>query len=134
MTALKHNNVYTIDIDDIFNEICFSALSDNAWLWYRRLGHASMKLISQILSRELVRGSPSIKFVKDKVCDAYHLGKQIKGSFKSKNQISTSRPLQLIHMYLFRPINTTSLGGIKYVFVIVDDYSRYTWTYFLTQK
>ncbi|CAL9098115.1 unnamed protein product, partial [Musa textilis] len=67
-----------------------------------------MKLISKISSRELVRGIPNMKFVKDKVCDACQLGKQIKTSFKSKNQISTTRPLQLIHLDLFGPIDITS--------------------------
>ena len=51
-----------------------------------------------------------------------------------KNQISTTRPLQLIHLDLFGPIDTTSLGGSKYAFAIVDYYSRYTWTYFLKHK
>ena len=75
-----------------------------------------------------------MKFIKDKVYDACQLGKQIKASFKPKNQISTTRPLQLIHLDLFGPIDTTSLGGSKYAFVIVDDYTRYTWTYFLAHK
>ena len=64
--------------------MCLSALKDDAWLWHRRLGHASIKLISKISSRELVRGIPNMKFVKDKVCDACQLGKQIKTSFKPK--------------------------------------------------
>ena len=84
-----------------------------------------MKLISQISSNELISGILHIKFVKDNVCDACQLGKQIKGSFKPKNQISTYRPLQLIYMDLFKPISTSSLGGSKYAFVIMDDYSRY---------
>ncbi|CAL9085183.1 unnamed protein product, partial [Musa textilis] len=69
MIALKQNNVYTINIEELSNEMCFSVLNDDAWLWYRRLSHASMKLISKISSRELVQGNPNIKFVKDKVCD-----------------------------------------------------------------
>ena len=77
---------------------------------------------------------PSIKFVKNKVCDACKLGKQIKSSFKSKNQISTSKILQLIHIDLFRPIDATSIGDSKYAFVIIDDFSRYTWTYFLAHN
>ena len=111
MIALKQNNVYTIEINDLCNEVCFSILNDDAWLWHRRLGHASMKLITQISSKELVKGIPHIKFVKDNVCNACQLGKQIKGSFEPKNQISTSRPLQLIYMDLFGPIVTSSLGG-----------------------
>ena len=114
--------------------MCFSILNDDTWLWHRRLGHTSMKLISQISSKELIRAIPHIKFVKDNVCDACQLGKQKKDSFKPKNQISTSRPFQLIHMDLFGPIATSSLGGSKYTFVIVNDYSRYTWTYFLAHK
>ena len=73
MIALKQNNAYTIDINDLCNEMCFSILNEDAWLWHRRLGHASMKLITQISSKELVRGIPHIKFIKDNVCDACQL-------------------------------------------------------------
>ena len=52
------------------------------------------------------------------------MGKQIKTYFKNKNFISTSRPLELLHMDLFGPSRTTSLGGKSYAFVIVDDLSN----------
>ena len=87
------NNVYTIDLDEFCDETCLLILNNDPWLWHRRLGQASMKLILQITTKELLREMPSIKFVKDKVYDIYQLGKQIKSSFKSKNQISTFRPL-----------------------------------------
>ncbi|WRX18659.1 Integrase [Theobroma cacao] len=61
-------------------------------------------------------------------------GKQIRTSLKTKNIVSTFRPLELLHIDLFGPISTTSLGGKSYGFVIVDDYSRYTWVYFLAHK
>ena len=57
-----------------------------------------------------------------------------KSSFKSKKEVSTSHPLELIHMDLYGPMRIQSRGGNKYVFVIVDDYSRYTWTIFLGSK
>jgi hypothetical protein len=69
-----------------------------------------------------------------KICDACQLGKQTKSSFKKKKVISTSRPLELLHMDLFGPIRTASLSGKLYAFVIVDDYSRYTWVLFLAHK
>ena len=75
MIALKQNNIYTIDIDNFCNEIYFSILNNDVWLWHRRLGHANLKLISQISSRELIRGIPNIKFVKDNMCDECQLGK-----------------------------------------------------------
>ena len=62
------------------------------------------------------------------------MGKQIKNSFKNKNFISTTRPLELLHMDLFGPSRTPSLGGTSYAYVIVDDFSRYTWVLFLSQK
>jgi hypothetical protein len=83
---------------------------------------------------DLVKGLPVTKFVKDKICDACQLGKQTKSSFKKKKVISTSRPLELLHMDLFGPIRTASLSGKLYAFVIVDDYSRYTWILFLAHK
>ncbi|KAK2967423.1 hypothetical protein RJ640_022355 [Escallonia rubra] len=93
-----------------------------------------MEHLKDISSKELVRGLPKIKFEKDKVCDACQICKQKKVSHKPKKMVSTSRPLQLLHMDLFGPIPTTSLGGKSYCFVIVDDYSRYTWTFFLATK
>ena len=57
-----------------------------------------------------------------------------KSSFKSKNIISTSRPLELIHIYLFGPSRVASLNGSRYAFVLVDDYSRFTWVIFLKHK
>ena len=93
-----------------------------------------MNLITQFNKNELVRGLPKISFEKDKVCEACQMGKQIKTSFKNKNFISTSRPLELLHMDLFGPSRTTILGGKSYAFVIVDDFSRYTWVLFLANK
>jgi len=58
----------------------------------------------------------------------------VKSSFKSKDIVSTSRPLELLHIDLFGPVNTASLYGSKYGLVIIDDYSRWTWVKFLISK
>nr|CAN81294.1 hypothetical protein VITISV_003263 [Vitis vinifera] len=115
------------------NLLSISQLCDKGFK-HRRLGHANMDLISQLNKDELVRGLPKINFQKDKVCEACQMGKQIKNSFKNKNFISTTRPLELLHMDLFGPSRTPSLGGKSYAFVIVDEFSRYTWVLFLSQK
>ena len=57
-----------------------------------------------------------------------------KSSFKPKDALSTTRPLELLHLDLFSPIKTQSLGGKKYGMVIVDDYSRFSWVLFLAHK
>ena len=78
--------------------------------------------------------SPLIKFDKDITCDACQMGKQTKSSFKPKEDISTKRPLELLHIDLFGPTRTQSLGGKHYGLVIVDDYTRFGWVYFLHTK
>ena len=55
-------------------------------------------------------------------------------SFIPKKVVSTSKPLELLHLDLFDPSRTRSLGGNYYGFVIVDDFSRFTWTLFLSSK
>ena len=133
--GIKNGNVYTIDIDCASNgDNCFSVLHENSWLWHKRFGHISMELISKILKKDLVKGLPKIEFVKDKICDACQFGKQVKTSFKTKMHISTSRPLELLHMDLFGPSRIASLGGKYYAFVIIDDFSRFTWVLFFATK
>ena len=61
-------------------------------------------------------------------------GKKKMSLFKSKKVISTSRPLDLLHMDLFGPSRTKSIGGNYYGLVIVNDYSRFCWTFFLRSK
>jgi len=103
-------------------------------LWHKRLGYESLSLLSKLFSRDLVVGLPSIKHNDDKVCDACARGKQVRTSFKSKNCVSTSQPLELLHVDLCGPMRITSGGGKTYMFVIVDDYCRFTWTLFLASK
>ena len=99
---------------------------NDSWLWHRRLGHASMKTLSKFAKNDLVVGLPKLSFDKDKICDACQFGKQVRNSFKSKISISTFRPLELLHIDLFGPMNVLSMGGKSYRFVIVDDYFRFT--------
>src|ERR1043165_3258406 len=110
------------------------SVDNEQWAWHRRLGHVSMRRISQINKLNLVRGLPNLKFSSDALCEACQKGKFSKTSFKSKNVVSTSRPLELLHIDLFGPVKTTSIRGKKYGLVIVDDYSRWTWVKFLKYK
>jgi len=93
-----------------------------------------MHHLNRIASKELVVGLPKLKFEGDKLCEAYQKGKQTKSTFKPLNVISTSKPWKLLHMDLFGPSRTMSLGGKYYGLVIVDDYSRFTWTFFIATK
>ena len=77
---------------------------------------------------------PKINFDKDKICEVCQLGKQTRVFFKSKNIVSTSKLLELLHIDLFDPTKTTSLGEKRYDFVIIDDFLCFTWVLFLASK
>ncbi|KAJ6816220.1 uncharacterized protein M6B38_417750 [Iris pallida] len=110
------------------------AKSVESQLWHMGLGHANMDTILRLATKKLVRSLPDISFNKDTVCSECEKNKATKSAFKSKNAISTTRPLQLLYMDLFGPNRIASLGGKLYAFVIIDDFSRCTWVYFLTRK
>jgi len=62
------------------------------------------------------------------------MGKQTKVAHKKVKNINTNHSLELLHMDLVGPMQTESLGGKKYIFVCVDDFSRFTWVSFLREK
>ncbi|GJU87631.1 retrovirus-related pol polyprotein from transposon TNT 1-94 [Tanacetum coccineum] len=115
------------------DKICLTTIDENSTLWHRRLGHANMRLIQSLASKDLVRNLPKLKFDQH-FCDACKIGKQAHASHKAKNVVSTTRCLELLHMDLFGPSAVQSYEGNRYTLVIVDDYSRYTWTRFLKDK
>ncbi|GJW47746.1 retrovirus-related pol polyprotein from transposon TNT 1-94, partial [Tanacetum coccineum] len=93
----------------------------------------NMRLIQSLASKELVRNLPKLKFDQH-FCDAYKIRKQAHSSHKAKNIVSTTRCLELLQMDLFGPSVVRSYRGNRYTLVIVDDYSRCTWTRFLKDK
>jgi hypothetical protein len=86
-----------------------------------------MKNLHKLLKGEHVLGLTDVCFKKDRPCAACQAGKQVGSTHQSKNVMTTSRPLELLHMDLFGPVAYLSIGGSKYGLVIVDDFSRFTW-------
>ncbi|GKC25387.1 retrovirus-related pol polyprotein from transposon TNT 1-94, partial [Tanacetum coccineum] len=104
------------------DQICLTTIDENSTLWHRRLGHANMRLIQSLASKDLVRNLSKLKFDQH-FCNACKIGKQAHASHKVKNVVSTTRCLELLHMDLFGPSAVRSYGGNRYTLVIVDDYS-----------
>nr|GEZ39783.1 integrase, catalytic region, zinc finger, CCHC-type, peptidase aspartic, catalytic [Tanacetum cinerariifolium] len=102
-----------------------------AWLWHRRLSHLNFDYINLLSKKDVVIGLPKLKYVKDQLCSSCELNKAKRISFKSKVVPSSKGMLNLLHMDLCGPMRVASINGKKYILVIVDDYSRYTWTLFL---
>nr|GFA70448.1 hypothetical protein [Tanacetum cinerariifolium] len=110
------------------------ATSSQAWLWYRRLSHLNFDTINLLSKNDIVVGLPKLKFIKDHLCSSCELRKAKRKSLHSKLTPSSKRQLHLLHMDLCGPMRVASINGKRYVLVIVDDYSRYTWTHFLRSK
>jgi transposase InsO family protein len=96
--------------------------------------HAGMKNLHKLLKGEHILGLTNVHFEKDRICSACQAGKQAGVHHLHKNIIMTERPLELLHMDLFDPIAYISIGESKYCLVIMDDYSRFTWVFFLQEK
>ncbi|GKE01788.1 retrovirus-related pol polyprotein from transposon TNT 1-94 [Tanacetum coccineum] len=110
------------------------ASKTKSWLWHRRLSYLNFGTINQLAKQGLVRGLPKLKFEKDHLCSACSLGKSKKHSHKPKSEDTNQEKLYLLHMDLCGPMRVESLNGKKYILVIVDDYSRFTWVKFLRSK
>jgi hypothetical protein len=93
-----------------------------------------MKNLHKLLKREHILGLTNVQFEKDRVSSACQEGKQVGAHHPHKNIMTTDRPLELLHMDLFDPIAYISIDGSKYYLVIVDDYSCFTWVFFLQKK
>ncbi|GJX09296.1 retrovirus-related pol polyprotein from transposon TNT 1-94, partial [Tanacetum coccineum] len=110
------------------------ASKTKSWLWHRRLSHLNFRAFNHPARYALVRGLPKLKFEKDHLCYACALGKSTKKPHKPKSEDTNQEKLYLLHMDLCGPMRVVSVNGMKYILVIVDDYSRFTWVKCLQSK
>nr|GEU62494.1 hypothetical protein [Tanacetum cinerariifolium] len=103
-------------------------------LFSRRLSHLNFGDINHLARQGLVRGLLKLKFEKDHLCSACAIGKSMKKSHKPKFEDTNQEKLYLLHMDLCVPMRIESVNGKKYILVIVNDYSRFTWVKFLRSK
>ncbi|XP_070005337.1 uncharacterized mitochondrial protein AtMg00300-like [Nicotiana sylvestris] len=112
LVAKRYKNIYVADFESLQSGdlSCLKAVDDDAELWHIRLGHISFSLLNKLIQKDLVHGLPMSKFKVQKVCDACVRGKYVNSSFKSKRNVSTSKPLELLHMDLCGPMRVQSRG------------------------
>ncbi|GJZ23719.1 retrovirus-related pol polyprotein from transposon TNT 1-94 [Tanacetum coccineum] len=131
-------NLYTISLDDMLKSspICLlsKALKTKSWLWHRRLSYLNFGTLNKLAKYGLARGIPTLKFQKDQLCSACALGKSKKSSHQPKVKDTNQEKLYLLYMDLCGPMRMASINGKRYILVIVDDYSRFTWVRFLKTK
>ncbi|GJS30506.1 retrovirus-related pol polyprotein from transposon TNT 1-94 [Tanacetum coccineum] len=138
LTGNRGSDLYTISLQETTSStpICLMAKASptQAWLWHRRLSHLNFDYINLLSKKDVVIGLPKLKYVKNQLCSSCEVSKAKRSSFKTKTVPSSKGRLNLLHMDLCGPMRVASINGKKYILVIVDDYSRYTWTLFLRSK
>ncbi|GJV92214.1 putative ribonuclease H-like domain-containing protein [Tanacetum coccineum] len=135
----RKNNMYSVDLKNIVPKggltcLFTKATSDESKLWHRRLGHINFKTMNKLVKGNLVKGLPSKLFENDQTCVACQKGKQDRASYKSKTVSSISQPLHMLHMDLFGLTFVKRLMKKMYCIVVTDDYSRFSWVFFLATK
>ena len=139
LSAHRSGNVYVVDMANntsVVSPTCFLArasASEND-LWHRRLSHVNFNTLNKISKLSLVRGLPSKEFHFEGQCSSCIKGKQHKVSYKPIDESKTTSCLHLLHMDLFGPVKIMSLAKKRYCLVVVDDFSRFSWTFYLHSK
>ncbi|GJX32844.1 putative ribonuclease H-like domain-containing protein [Tanacetum coccineum] len=135
----RKDNMYSVDLKNVVPQggltcLFAKATPDESNLWHRRLGHVNFKTMNKLVRGNLVRGLPSKLFEINQTCVACQKGKQHRASCKTKTVSSISQPLQMLHMDLFGPTFVKSLMKKMYCLVVTDDFSRFSWVFFLATK
>ena len=108
--GFRNNKLYLVDFSssEVDMKTCLFTKTLLGWLWHRRLAHVGMGTLMKLMKKELIRGLKDVTFEKDKLCSACQADKQVANTHPTKAYLSTSSVLELL-----------------------DDYSGYTWTFFL---
>nr|GFB52143.1 retrovirus-related Pol polyprotein from transposon TNT 1-94 [Tanacetum cinerariifolium] len=134
----RSTNLYTINLHEMASAspICLMARasSTKSWLWHQRLSHLNFNTINDLARNDLVAGLPKFKYHKEHLCPSCEQGKSKIESHPPKPVPNSRQRLHLLHMDLCGPMRIASINGKRYILVIVDDYSRYTWVHFLRSK
>jgi hypothetical protein len=90
-----------------------------------------MRNLHKLQKEGHILGLINVAFEKDRPCGVCEAVKQVGAPHHANNIVTTTRPLEMLHIELFGPIAYNSIGGNKYDLVIIDDYSHFTWVFFL---
>lgn len=128
---LRHISGRSPPVNGVFscNVVSTSVVNNNHMLWHNRLGHPSLVTLTHVLrSLNVSVGNGPVEF-----CESCRMGKMHQKHFPSVTH-STTRVLELVHMDLWGPTSIPSIEGFKYLLVLVDDFTRFTWVFPLKLK
>ncbi|GKA94155.1 retrovirus-related pol polyprotein from transposon TNT 1-94, partial [Tanacetum coccineum] len=134
----RTTNLYIINLYEMASAspiyLITHATSTKLWLWHQHLSHINFDTINDLAKNDLVTGLPKFKYHKEHLCPSSEQGKSKKASHPPKPVRNSKQRLHLLHMDLCRPMRVESINRKRYILVIVDDYSCYTWVHFPRSK
>ncbi|GJX95746.1 retrovirus-related pol polyprotein from transposon TNT 1-94 [Tanacetum coccineum] len=134
----RTTNLYTINLYDMASAspICLMtrATPTKSWLWHQRVSHLNFDTINDLAKNDHVSGLPKFKYAKEHLCPSCEQEKSKRASHPPKPVLNSKQRLHMLHIDLCGPMRVASINGKRYILVIVDDYSRYTWVHFLRTK
>jgi len=140
MSAGRQNDLYILDMaqaeSSSSSASCFmsKASERDSILWHKRMGHLHLRKMNHLVHNQLVEGVHVKNFHLNDSCVSCKKGKQTKRSHKPKKFHTIDTPLELLHMDLFGPISVKSIARDSYCLVVTDDFSRFSWVFFLKEK
>jgi hypothetical protein len=136
LSCILRGKLYLVDFipEEMALDKCLIGKTNMGWLWHHRLTHIGMRNLQKLQKEGHILGLINVAFEKNRSCGACQAGKQVGAPHHAKKIMTTTRHLEMLHMYLFGPIAYISIGGNKYGLINIDNYSRFTWVFFLQDK
>ena len=130
----KHGKLFKLNTSP--HEICSIATTTRSpEIWHNRYGHLSYENLK--LVRNMVEGidfdQRDIVYF-DGHCEGCIFGKHSNFPFPKISSTKSTQTLELVHSDVCGPMSIQSIGGSRYVMLIIDDYSRYIMAYILKHK
>jgi len=108
-------------------------VEEEIWLWHYRFGHLNFKSLNMLSSEKMVCGLPLIH-CPQKICEGCVIGKQPRKMFKTAAPQRAKKALGVVHSYVCRPFDVSSLEGNRYFLTFVDEFTKKIWLYLLKEK
>jgi transposase InsO family protein len=133
--ADRFENLFKLRLSE--EKVC-KVKSGHLWncqhIWHKRFGHRDTSVISEIMNKDLAIGFDVKDCGVHEPCVHCLKGKMSRFPFPKKSESKSKAPLHLVHTDVCGPINPATPSGTRYFLTIIDDYSRFTITYFMKQK
>jgi hypothetical protein len=136
----EKNGLYKLETTIVASETCcvknlehitlMGEMSNMVDLWHKQLVHLNHRGVHYLSINSLVKRLPIFPFLQT-VYEGCHLGKQHRERAPRSTSSCSNAIFDLIHSNVYGLLQVPSFGGKEYFFTFIDDFSHYTWVFFL---